>query len=88
MNIPLPMRQHPWLAFLLVLLAGVAGLALWRLAPGAEKKLASGPPEKLVLGVADVLLMMPVLVAEEQGFLRDAGLDVTIRRFLNGQGGA
>ncbi|MBK7421780.1 MAG: ABC transporter substrate-binding protein [Propionivibrio sp.] len=83
MKLALRMRQHPWLALLLALLAVLAGLAFWRLVP--EKEIAPGPPEKLVLGVAEVLLVIPVLVAEEQGFLRDAGLDVTTRHFPSGK---
>lgn len=82
MKLALRMRQHPWLASLVALLVVVVGIAFWRLAP--EKELTPGPPEKLVLGVAEVLNVMPVLVAEEQGFLRDAGLDVTTRRFPSG----
>lgn len=83
MKLALRVRQHPWRALLLVLLAVLASLALWRAA--AETQLAPGPREKLVLGVAEVLVSMPVFVAEEQGFLRDAGLDVTYQRFPSGK---
>jgi ABC-type nitrate/sulfonate/bicarbonate transport system substrate-binding protein len=67
--------QQPWLASLPVLLAVFAGLAPWRLAP--ENAVAPGPPEKLVIGLPEIFLTIPVIIAEEQGFLRDAGLDVT-----------
>lgn len=83
MELALRMRQHPWVALLLALLAVLVGLALWR--PVPDRLIAPGPPEKLVLGVADLTAMMPVLVAEEHGFLRDVGLDVTYRRFPSGK---
>lgn len=38
-----------------------------------------------MLGVANSLLTIPVIVAEEQGFLRDAGLDVTTKRLPSGK---
>jgi ABC-type nitrate/sulfonate/bicarbonate transport system substrate-binding protein len=59
------------------------GSAAWRQAGPVAPPPAL--PEKLVLGVADALLAIPVFVAEEQGFLRDAGLDVTTRHFSAGK---
>jgi NitT/TauT family transport system substrate-binding protein len=59
------------------------GLAAWR--ENSSPAAPPGPPEKLVIGVAAPLLFMPIVVAEEQGFLRDAGLDVTTKHFPSGK---
>lgn len=43
------------------------------------------PRESLSIGLADVIHAMPAIIAEEKGFFRDEGLDVTVRHFPNGK---
>jgi NitT/TauT family transport system substrate-binding protein len=43
------------------------------------------PPEPLVIAVANALLSTPVLIAAEQGFFTDEGLQVTLQRHPSGK---
>ncbi len=80
-RLPAALRLLPWFLSMAVLLL----TALWHLAPKTENGVAPNPPEKLVIGLPSIFLTVPVIIAEEKGFLRDAGLDVTYKRFPSGR---
>jgi ABC-type nitrate/sulfonate/bicarbonate transport system substrate-binding protein len=45
----------------------------------------ASPRETLVLGFATVPHSLPAMVAQEQGFFRDEGLDVTVKSYASGK---
>ena len=69
-------------ALLLLFVLGAA-IALWSQWGASQNKAPA--PEKLAIGVADAFFTIPVLVAEDRGFLRDAGLDATFQHFPSGK---
>lgn len=77
--------RRSWFALLIIgmVFALAAALVPWRGWFGSP----TPPPalEPLTLGVADSFLTIPVIIAESRGFLRDAGLDVTVRRLPSGK---
>lgn len=72
-----------WRIVLIAVLVLAGALTAWQV----RQRAAEIPlvPEKLTIGVADAFFVIPVLVAEDQGFLKDAGLDVTYRHFPSGK---
>lgn len=72
-----------WLALAASLLALAVGMVAWWL----RSETAAPPPgnEGLKLGVARVLHSMPILVANENGYFRDEGLDVSIQPYPSGK---
>jgi len=48
-----------------------------------EKTIA--PKEKVTIGVASLILSIPIIIAQEKGYFSDAGLDVTFKPFPFGK---
>lgn len=55
----------------------------WRSAPGVGE--GAGPMAKVVLGAETIPFSAPVWVAEQKGYFREHGVDVTIRSFDSGR---
>ncbi|MBS1189360.1 MAG: transporter substrate-binding protein [Rhodocyclaceae bacterium] len=67
----------------ILLVLALAVVAAWVLWP--HRALTPVGRESLVVGKPDLLHSLPVILAEEQGFFRDEGLDVTFRTFPSGK---
>lgn len=77
-HLPPSRRALIWVA----VLAMALGALLWRSQPD---QVPAPSPEPLTLGVAQVIHSLPLIVAEENGFLRDAGLDVVVKPYPSGR---
>lgn len=71
--------------FVTVLFVGFVGVAGYLLSDGRLFDASRTAPQKLALGAEKSLLTAAIWVAEDQGFFREAGLDVTIREFDSGR---
>lgn len=77
---------HRWTAKCLCSAAVLAGSLVWSCdsSPPVNREF-KGPREKVTIGVAQLPLSAPLIIAAEKGYFADEGLDVTIKPYSFGK---
>jgi NitT/TauT family transport system substrate-binding protein len=65
-------------------LVSISGLLAGSISCQKQEK-QTGPKGKITIGTSPIVMSMPVVIAQQKGFISDAGLDATIRYYPTGK---